>query len=170
MYCVFPRLYEGFPAYSPHLYIYIYSGLWPPGNTSCIFLTWYQSYRSFFRTRNSCTLRSNPTAPAPSLFFRPSLLLQRFPTFVGLLPVSRRPATFSAAPRLILPPAAGSAAPVRFPAPASSFGLGRRCLRSAAPCASPAGRAALCPAACLAPAPVARCVPPAWPLLPSPDA
>jgi hypothetical protein len=26
MYCVFPYLYEGFPAYSPHLYMYIY---WP---------------------------------------------------------------------------------------------------------------------------------------------
>jgi hypothetical protein len=29
----------------------IYCGLWPPDNTSCIFLTWYQSYMFFFLAR-----------------------------------------------------------------------------------------------------------------------
>jgi hypothetical protein len=38
MYCVFPHLYEGFPAYSPYQYMYIYWP-WPPRNTSCLYLT-----------------------------------------------------------------------------------------------------------------------------------
>jgi hypothetical protein len=36
----------------------IYCGLWPPDNTSCIFLTWYQSVRFFFWTRNSSSIFS----------------------------------------------------------------------------------------------------------------
>jgi hypothetical protein len=44
MYCVFPHLYKGFPAYSPYMYMYIY---WPLASWEykLLFLTWYQSYR-----------------------------------------------------------------------------------------------------------------------------
>jgi hypothetical protein len=41
----------------------IYCGLWPPDNTSCIFLTWYQSLGLFFfGTRNSCPFLSDIAA------------------------------------------------------------------------------------------------------------
>jgi hypothetical protein len=46
LYIVISPYVRGFPAYL-HLCT-IYCGLWPPGNISCIFLTWYQSIGFFF--------------------------------------------------------------------------------------------------------------------------
>jgi hypothetical protein len=40
----------------------IYCGLWPPDNTSCIFLTWYQSYSFFFERATRAV--SDPISPA----------------------------------------------------------------------------------------------------------
>jgi hypothetical protein len=67
VYCIFPRILGGF------LHICtctctIYCGLWPPDNTSCIFLTWYQSYRFFSHAQ--LMLRSNLTGAA-AIVFRP---------------------------------------------------------------------------------------------------
>jgi hypothetical protein len=61
----------------------IYCGLWPLDNTSCIFLTWYQSLglSFFFGTRNSCLTTvglSSPAAvglPLPPSVFSPWLSL-----------------------------------------------------------------------------------------------
>jgi hypothetical protein len=58
VYCIFPRMLGGF------LHICtctctIYCGLWPPDNTSCIFLTWYQSYRFFFARATRAPIQSH---------------------------------------------------------------------------------------------------------------
>jgi hypothetical protein len=64
----FPVCMRGF-LHILHIYTCTYTGIWPPGNTSCIFLTWYQSY-SFFFPHAQLILRSNLTGTA-AIVFRP---------------------------------------------------------------------------------------------------
>jgi hypothetical protein len=45
----------------------IYCGLWPPDNTSCIFLTWYQSTRFSSRTARRNSVQNPPSSSLPFL-------------------------------------------------------------------------------------------------------
>jgi hypothetical protein len=42
--CISPPV-RGFSCILSLVHVTIYCGLWPPGNTTCLFLTWYQSNR-----------------------------------------------------------------------------------------------------------------------------
>jgi hypothetical protein len=62
--CISPPV-RGFSCILSPVHVTIYCGLWPPGNTTCLFLTWYQSHRLLFSQPQP------PPAPASCRRVRP---------------------------------------------------------------------------------------------------
>jgi hypothetical protein len=129
----------------------IYCGLWPPDNTSCIFLTWYQSIGFFFSLPHAqlvLNFRSSlfrPDRRRPSPIRRWSSPIRRRPSPigipVGLLALARsaaspdRPLAHAACARSCpigrLPRSTACARRLLlFPAQSGSSGIGRSPLPS----------------------------------------
>jgi hypothetical protein len=114
--CISPPV-RGFSCILSHVHVTIYCGLWPSGNTTCLFLTWYQSYRFFFSRATRAV--SDPISAPPCVFSFPAAVgpsARLRPVFCCLplksigRPVSAaRPRPILVASVLIRPPASAAA-------------------------------------------------------------
>jgi hypothetical protein len=133
----------------------IYCGLWPPDNTSCIFLTWYQSPARIPRLTHLQLVRINfhffpPSSSSPPLVSRGSPLVAAR-RWSAPSPGGRPSSTTSSAPRFgsasarpLLPPpgsaprsaAASNSIPLGLSSPSVARNRSRIGLRSAPPTSS----------------------------------
>jgi hypothetical protein len=109
----------------------IYCGLWPPDNTSCIFLTWYQSLGSLFFWHAQLVPFSRPSI-SPRGVPPPQLVAGPVPLTVGFDRVCPDPIARVQDPRppihlgpLLAPSPSGAARPVCLAPTGCSPGLVR---------------------------------------------